>query len=172
MKIEIKSMVRMSLLAALICVSSYISFSIGTVPFSAQSLAIMIIGLLLKPKEAGITVGVYILLGAIGIPVYANGSSGIGILFGPTGGYIWGFLLGAIVISIIKNKIKTDAGAILATIIGGIIVIYAFGVMGLVFTAKMPITGAMAVGVYPFLIGDVVKVIAATWISKKLENRL
>lgn len=172
MKIEIKSMVRMSLLAALICVSSYISFSIGTVPFSAQSLAIMIIGLLLKPKEAGITVGVYILLGAIGIPVYANGSSGIGILFGPTGGYIWGFLLGAIVISIIKNKIKTDAGAILATIIGGIIVIYAFGVMGLVFIAKMPITGAMAVGVYPFLIGDVVKVIAATWISKKLENRL
>lgn len=172
MKIEIKSMVRMSLLAALICVSSYISFSIGTVPFSAQTLAIMIIGLLLKPKEAGITVGVYILLGAIGIPVYANGSSGIGILFGPTGGYIWGFLLGAILISIIKNKIKTDAGAILATIIGGIIVIYAFGVMGLVFTAKMPITGAMAVGVYPFLIGDVVKVIAATWISKKLENRL
>lgn len=172
MRFELKNMIRMSLLAALICVASYISFSIGTVPFSAQTLAIMIVGLLLKPKESLMTVSVYILLGAIGLPVYANGTSGVGILFGPTGGYIWGFLLGAIIISYLKDILKSKVGYALAAMIGGVGVIYVCGVIGLMTMAKMPFTAAMIAGVYPFLIGDIIKVIVAVWIAKRIEKQI
>ncbi|MCT4661834.1 MAG: biotin transporter BioY [Tissierellales bacterium] len=172
MKFELKSMVRMSLLAALICVSSYISFSIGTVPISAQTLVIMIVGLMLNPKEAGVTVGIYILLGAIGLPVYSNGSSGLGILFGPTGGYIWGFLIGAVAISHIKNLNKSILNYAIACFIGGILIIYAMGAAGLMIVAKMSLDKALLVGVYPFLIGDIAKIVVAIIIVNRIEKQI
>lgn len=172
MNLELKSMVRMSLLAALICVSSYISFSLGAVPFSAQTMIIMIIGLILKPKEAGITVAIYILLGAIGLPVYANASSGLGILFGPTGGYIWGFLFGAIIVSYIKSKRDSLVVSAIACLIGGVVVIYTFGVIGLMLAANMPLDKALLVGVYPFFIGDIVKIIVSVFIVNRIEKQI
>ena len=82
----------MALLAALLCVSSYISIRLpfSAVPITAQTLVINIAALLLKPKKAGITIAVWILLGIAGLPVFSGGTGGFGVLAGSTGGYIIG----------------------------------------------------------------------------------
>ena len=105
-KFTVQELTTMALLAALLCVSSYISIRLpfSAVPITAQSLIINMIALLLKPKKAGTTVVIWILLGAVGLPVFSNGNAGFGVLAGPTGGYIFGYLIAAILISLARGK--------------------------------------------------------------------
>ncbi len=169
---KISRMIKIALLAALVSTLSYITIPIPPVPFTAQTLAVMLVGLLLTPIDALISISIFILLGTIGIPVFSGGSSGIGILFGPTGGYIFGFLLCAGFISYFKGDGKNLKRNLIVTLIGGIGIIYLVGVPWLAHSLNMNIIKAIQVGAIPFLIGDIIKVILASIIGVKVNKSL
>ena len=168
-KFSTQELTTMALLAALLCVSSYISIRlpISAVPVTAQTLIINIIALLLKPKKAGITVGVWLLLGLVGLPVFSGGNGGFGVLAGATGGYITGYLLAAVLMSVIKgqkNKIIRSTAAVFA----GIAVIYAIGIPWMKIVMNLDWRAAIVTGMIPFLAGDVIKCLASVYICKPL----
>ncbi len=168
-----RNMIITSLFAALICISAYIVVPLpfSPVPITLQTLFIMLAGLLLPVGYAGLVVIIYLLLGIIGLPVFSGGASGIGSLLGPTGGYLFGFLIGAMVISILvrtsSNKFTTS---FISSIIGGIVVVYALGVPWLSYKTGMGIGKAFAVGAVPFLLGDILKALMATFVSVPLNK--
>ncbi|HRK76327.1 MAG TPA: biotin transporter BioY [Streptococcus parasuis] len=92
-KTSTRSLVYIAIGTALIAALSQISLSIGPVPFTLQTLAIGLVACLYKPKDALASVGLYLVLGAIGLPVFAGFSGGFAALVGPTAGFLWGFLL-------------------------------------------------------------------------------
>lgn len=167
-----KQLVLIALFSAIICVSSLISIPIGAVPISLQSLAIMIAGLCLKPKEAASSVLVYILIGAVGIPVFAGAKSGVGVLVGPTGGYIVGFLVGAFVISKFVEKKFSLQNAALGLFLGGLVVVYLIGVCWLCYQTNMPIEKAIKVGMLIFIPGDLFKMVIAYAISSRIRKQI
>jgi len=144
---------------------------IGPVPIVLQNLFIMLSGLLLGSRWGFASVAIYLLAGACGLPVFAGGTGGIGKFAGPTGGYLIGFLPAVYVIGWISEygyKSKEIFFDIIAMICGTII-IYAFGVIWLQFITNMTYSKAMALGVFPFLPGDILKIAAAIPITKILR---
>jgi len=163
-----------ALFAALISVSSYLSIPLpfSPVPLTLQTFVIMLTGLILLPMDAAASVGVFLLLGAVGLPVFSNGTSGIGVLFGATGGYLFGFLAGAVVISLLKGKEISLVRMIAATTVGGVIVVYLIGVPWLANFTGMDLKTAFTVGALPFLIGDAIKVSVAATAAVTLRKQL
>ena len=168
----LKRMTISALLAVLLVVSAYISIPlpISSVAFTAQSLMVMLIGLSMPVNIAFTSVGLYLLLGAIGLPVFSNGTAGLTILFGPTGGYLFGFLIGVVVMSIIKDHAKGYGGRMVAAIFGGIIVVYFFGFLVLKLVLGLSYVKALMIGVIPFLPLDFLKAWIAAWFTKKYQK--
>ena len=104
--LKIQDITKISLCTALLCITSYIVIPLPFTPIviSFHTIMVNIIGLILKPKDAGLTVLIYLLMGLIGLPVFSAGSAGPGKLFGPTGGFYFGFLFTVIAISMFKGK--------------------------------------------------------------------
>lgn len=167
---KVSNMIKVSLLAALIGVLSYISIPIPPVPITGQTLGVMLAGLLLSPINAVISLLVFILLGIIGLPVFSGGASGLGVLFGPTGGYIFGFVLCAGFISLFKGNGKNLIRNLIVTAIGGIVITYLLGVPWLAHSLDMDMNSALKAGAFPFLIGDLIKVILASIIGVKINK--
>lgn len=169
-----KKLTIVALFAALISVSSYLSIPLpfSPVPLTLQTFVIMLTGLILAPADAAMSVGVFLLLGAIGLPVYSGGASGFGTLFGATGGYLFGFLAGAVVTSLLKGKEISFVRMLIATAVGGVIVVYAIGVPWLANFTGMDLAKAFTVGAVPFLIGDVIKVVVAASAAVTLRKQL
>lgn len=168
-KLTVQEMTTMALLAALLCVSSYISIRlpISTVPITAQTLVVNMIALLLLPKKAGFTVLIWILLGAVGLPVFSNGTGGFGILAGATGGYIFGYLAAAILISLIRGRKNKWIRNLIAVLIG-IPVIYAVGLPWMKAVTGITWQAALVSGMVIFLPGDIVKCVLALLLCKPL----
>jgi len=158
-----------SLLAALIAVGAYIAIPIGPVPIVLQNFFVLLTGLLLGPRWGLISVAVYLLAGAVGLPVFAGGSGGIGRLVGPTGGYLVGFLPAVGVIGLIAgrkgNQVLLDVVAMLC----GSALIYLLGVTWLKVVTGMTTSKALMVGMYPFLPGDVLKIAIAVPVARTLR---
>lgn len=163
----------MAVCVAIICVASYIAFPIPftTVPFTCQGLAMLLAAFLLTPKQTFIVMVVYILLGSIGLPVFAGGGSGIGSLVSPAGGYLWGFVVAYPITSLLKGMHNTFSRYIVAGLIS-IPIVYVFGIAMLCVMMKLDIWQALVVGAFPFIPGDIVKVIVASYIGTRLNKVL
>ncbi len=173
-KISTKDMILAGMFAALIGVMGYVSvpIPISPVPISGQTLVIMLIGLLLTPKQAFYSVSAWILVGIVGAPVFSGGRGGIAVLASPSGGYIIGFLIGAVVISIVKGKKVNLIKMSIASIVGGIVVVYLCGVPVMAMLLSMDMATALKAGALPFLIGDFIKVFIAVSLALPLRSRL
>jgi biotin transport system substrate-specific component len=158
-----------SLMAALVAAGAYLAIPIGPVPIVLQNLFIFLAGLLLGPGWGTASVGVYLLAGILGLPVFAGGVGGIGRFAGPTGGYLLGFLPAVYVIGFISNASKTNVVRDLLAMICGSLIIYAFGVWWLNKLTGMTLGKTLAVGMYPFLPGDALKMAVAIPIAKALR---
>ncbi|KAB3527659.1 biotin transporter BioY [Alkaliphilus serpentinus] len=160
--------------AALICILSYVYLPIpfSTVPITGQTLGIMLAGSLLKTRQAVLSVLIFLIIGFIGIPVFAGGASGISVLMGPTGGYLIGFLIGVMVIGLLKGSKNQLVRITAANIIGGIIVVYVLGVSWLSYSTGMDLKSAFVAGALYFLIGDIVKVAIASTLAVTLNKQL
>jgi biotin transport system substrate-specific component len=151
---------------ALIAAGSWISIPLPPVPLTLQTLFVLLAGVVMK-RYAIIPVSLFVLLGAANLPVFHNGTAGLGVLLGPTGGFLLGFIPAALITGLAYEQESPKwrvAGLIAAT---GII--YLFGVAWLSYSASLPLIQAVMLGVVPFIIGDAVKVAAAYTIGKRLD---
>jgi len=171
-KLTIYDLTKISLFTALICISSYIKIDLPFVPITAQTLAVMLAGSVLTPKQAAFSLFTYLLLGAVGAPIFAGGAAGLPIIVGKTGGYLIGFLVGAVVISLIRGKKNGLLRLGLANIIGGILVVNLFGSLWLNYITGMGMMKTIMVGVLPYIPGDLIKAAAATIIANRLNKYL
>lgn len=169
----LRRMVYAALFGALTAAGSFLAIPLQPVPITLQTLFTGLAGVLLGGATGALSQIVYVLLGLIGLPVFAGGRAGIGTLFGPSGGYLIGFVVGAYVIGRIA-EIKPNAGWawIAMALVAGNVVIYTLGTVQLALVAHFSWLKAVLVGVVPFLIGDALKLGAATWLALKLRTHI
>jgi len=169
-KLSIRQMVLISLFAALTAVGAFISIPIYPVPLTLQTLFTLLAAMILGSVMGASSQIIYVLLGVIGLPVFAGFKAGIGILFGPTGGFLLGFIISAYVIGKIieVKKEKNIFYYFLAGIIGTVI-LYIIGITQLSLITGIGIKKAITVGMLPFLPGDILKIIAASFIAHKFK---
>lgn len=165
-------MTRMALMVAMNCVSAYIiiplPFSLS--PIALQTLIVNLTGYVLNAKQAFMTMLVYLLVGLTGVPVFTGGSAGPGKLFGPTGGYIIGFLFTAVFLAYFRGeKYSFKRYALLGCVIG-IPLIYVFGVVQLKLITGMGWDKAIMTGALPFIPLDIVKCLAAAVIAYPINR--
>lgn len=171
--------VLIALFAALIVVLSLIPpipLPAIPVPITLQTLGAMLAGAMLGPLRGALACLLYLALAAIGLPVLPGGRGGLGAFFGPTGGFLVGMVAGAYVTGWLARRLAARArGAaqaaayVLACVVGGILVVYAFGVPWLAVVAKMELAKA-ALAVAVFLPGDVAKALVAGWVAWRVER--
>lgn len=158
--------------AAIIAVLAQVTIPLPLIPITGQTLAVGIIVTILGTRLGTLSVLLYILLGAVGLPVFSGMSGGLGILVGPTGGYIVGFLATAIIMGLYLDKFGiTFAQAIIANIIG-MFVTLVFGTVWLKIVADYTWTAAFMGGVAPFIVVGIVKAVLAAWIGVIVRRRL
>lgn len=165
-------MTKMALMVAMNCVSAYIiiplPFSLS--PLALQTLIVNLTGYVLNAKQAFMTMLVYLLVGLAGVPVFTGGSAGPGKLFGPTGGYIIGFLFTAVFLAYFRGeKYNFKRYALLGCVIG-IPLIYVFGVVQLKLITGMGWDKAIMTGALPFIPLDIVKCLAAAVIAGPINR--
>ena len=166
---QLKMIVYTSLFVAFIAIGAFIIIPIGPVPIVLQNMFVLLAGIILGPAWGLACVAIYLLIGLVGLPVFSGGGSGIGKLFGPTGGYLLGYLPAVFVTAgISKGLGKRMSSDIIAMLIGSLIV-YAAGVPWLKIVTSMTYEKALTVGMYPFLIPDALKIIAAAFIVKAIR---
>lgn len=157
---------KMALWLALVSVLSIISFPIGPVPITLQVFAFFLMAAFLSPIEAlEVSIG-YLILGAIGIPIFAGGASGIATLVGPTGGYLWGFVPAAWIASTAWRKSGARRVILLAL---SLFSIYVPGAL-LLSVYVNGIANAIRVGVFPFIWIDAIKIVLVFPIAYKVRN--
>ena len=166
---QLRMTVYASLLAALTAAGAYLAIPIGPVPIVLQNLFVLLTGLLLGPRWGTASVGIYLLAGALGLPVFAGGVGGIGRFAGPTGGYLLGFVPAVYVIGLISKKAGERMIFDVIAMLCGSIIIYACGVTWLKILTNMTLSKTLAVGMFPFLPGDILKIAAAVPIAKALR---
>jgi biotin transport system substrate-specific component len=166
---QLKMTVYTSLFVAFIAIGAFIAIPIGPVPIVLQNMFVLLAALILGPVWGVGCIAVYLLIGLVGLPVFAGGTSGIGKLFGPTGGYLLAYLPAVFITAAISKGLgKRMPGDIIAMVIGSL-VIYAIGVPWLKVVTSMTFEKSIAVGMYPFIVGDLLKIVAAAFIAKTLR---
>jgi biotin transport system substrate-specific component len=158
-----------ALMAALTAAGAYISIPLGSVPFTLQTFFVMLAGLLLGSRLGALSMIVYLAVGLIA-PVYAGGTSGIGTLLGPTGGYLWGFVLGATLIGALAQRLgPRSLWTLFLAAAAGLVPIYALGASWLAW--QLHTTNFHVVlwgGVLQFLPLDIVKAFLAAAVCRVL----
>ena len=169
-KINIRQMTLISLFAALTAVGAFISIPLYPIPLTLQTLFTLLAAMTLGSVMGASSQIIYVLLGVIGLPVFAGFKAGIGILFGPTGGFLLGFIISAYIIGkIVELKKEKNFFYYLAAGLIGTIILYIIGITQLSLVTGIGIKKAIVVGMLPFLPGDILKIIAASFVASKLK---
>lgn len=169
-RISVKDMAFVAMFAALIAVCSMISIPIGEVPVTLQTFGVCLAAAMLGRRRGILSVLIYILLGAVGVPVFAGFKGGFGVLAGPTGGYIAGFLLTALIIGTAADKWGRKALPLTLSMVLGVLLCYAVGTAWFMIVTKMHLGESLLLCVVPFLIPDGVKIAAAVILSVQLSK--
>ena len=160
-----------SLMAALICVGAYLTVPIplGPVPLVLQNLFVFLAGLLLGSRWGLTSVGIYLLVGAIGLPVFVGGTGGLAHFLGPTGGYLFGFAAAAFVIGYLAERLRSQVVGDIVAVVAGLLTVFALGVPWLKAMTGMTWEKAFLVGMLPFLPGDALKAAAAVFLARAIR---
>jgi len=156
-------MTRVALMAAFTAVAAQIAIPLEPVPFTLQVLAVILTGLLLGPRYGALAMAIYLLVGAVGVPVFAGFRGGLGILLGDTGGYLLAYPLAAALAGVAAGAVA-NAPRRRALIVGflwgslALAVIYALGAAWLMVLAGLSPGAALVAGVLPFVVFDLIKV--------------
>ncbi len=171
--LPVKKLVLSSLFAALIALLAQISIPLpfSPVPITGQTFGIFLVGSLLEGKWGAAAVLIYLLLGAVGLPVFHQFQGGLHILLGPTGGFLWGFVLGCYLLGKITEK-KNTSGIMILGMFLCMAVYFALGALYLAFVAGLSFNQALLAGVVPFLPLDTIKLLAAAALSRAVRQRL
>jgi biotin transport system substrate-specific component len=149
----------------LISLGAWVSIPFFPVPLTLQTLFVLLAGMVLK-RYAVVPVSLYVVLGALGLPVFHSGVAGFGILLGPTGGYLFGFVCAALIIGFAYEY--PSALLRITGLLTGTCMIYVCGVVWLIYSLGGGLIPAVTAGVLPFIPGEVIKMYAAYAIEKRL----
>lgn len=163
-------MTRSALMAAVTAVAAQISVPLFPVPFTLQVLAVILSGLLLGPRYGALSQAIYVLVGAVGVPVFAHFSGGLAVILGPTGGYLISYPVAAAVAGLAARAARDASrrralGSSFLAGCAGLVVIYAFGATWLSVVSDLPLAVAVAQGVLIFLPFDLIKVALAALVA-------
>jgi biotin transport system substrate-specific component len=150
--------------AALTALCAQISIHVPglTVPITGQTFAVLLSGAALGANRGAAAMLLYVLLGVVGLPVYADGAHGVEVVTGATGGYLIGFLIaGWVVGRLAEARMDRKPLTALPLFVVGSAIVYAIGVPWLAISAHMTLGAAIGAGLTPFLAGDAVKALAA-----------
>lgn len=167
-----KDLVLIALFAAIVVVLGFlppITLAFIPVPITAQSMGVMLAGCIIGAKRGALSYALIVVLVAAGLPVLAGGHGGLNVLMGPTGGYIFGWIAGSYVAGLVaermvqegQTEVRQYIGFFLASIIGGIGVVYAIGIPWLSVVTHTPF-GTALYGNLAFIPGDLIKAVIAT----------
>ena len=165
-----RSIAFIALSIAIMAVSAWIMVPIGPVPFTLQMFAVTFAILVLTPRQAICAIAGYLLLGAIGVPVFSGMRGGIGVLMGPTGGFLWGYLIGvSVAVAVLALFRRRGIDNFAVGVLCGLIftaIAYACGWFQYMFVAGVGPVESLFVTVAPFVVVDVIKVVAATAVAR------
>ena len=172
-KMRTLDMAYIALFAVLIAVCAWISIP-ATVPFTLQTFGIFLAVGVLGGKRGTLAVLVYLLLGAVGIPVFAGFSGGVGCLLGSTGGYLVGFLFTALVMWAMERLMGKKLWVLALSMLLGLVVCYAFGTVWFILvyartTGEIGLLTALGWCVFPYILPDLVKIALALVLQKRLK---
>ncbi len=172
-KLTVKSMVFTAIMAAVICIAAPFSIPMpGLVPVSLATFAVYLAGALLGGKKGTLAVVIYILIGAVGLPVFSGFAGGFAKLLGVTGGYIIGYVPCVLLTGIFADKFSAKIWALPLGMVLGTIALYAFGTVWYMIQTGSALVPALLGCVVPFLIGDAIKIALATALAFPLKSRL
>ena len=166
---KLRFMVMASLMAALTAVGAYIHVPIGPVPIVLSTLFVLLSGLLLGSRWGAGSILLYLLVGAIGLPVFSGGRGGFAHFFGPTGGYLLGYVLSAWITGLISERRPGLMVLEIFSVIVGSFAIYVIGVPWLKMVTQMSWSKTLMVGMLPFLPGDAIKASAALVLARSVR---
>lgn len=184
-----KSVLKISfiaLFAAIICVGCFIRIPLGVIPIVLQNVLCILCAVLLGGVLGGAPAALFLLAGLIGLPVYSGGTGGLAVWLGPTGGFLPGYLLGAIAAGFIAGKPdvgekKLTAGVVVrisVAVVAGLVILYIPGVIrfsywataaGKIPVEKTALAYTMAACVIPYIPGDILKAVIAIPVALKLR---
>lgn len=180
--VRMRSIAFVGLTIALMAVSAWVSIPLGPVPFTLQTFVMVFALLALKPRECVAALAGYLVLGAVGLPVFSSMRGGIGVLAGPTGGFLWGFLLGAaaalLFLQVMKpflekrNEGRRSFAIDLAAGVLFLLVSYACGWVQLMAVAALSPAAAFATAIAPFVLLDAVKLVVAVCTARAVRRAL
>jgi biotin transport system substrate-specific component len=171
---RVRALATAALLAALAAALGPLALPVGPVPITFQTFFVVLAALLLPAPWAAGSMALYVALGAAGLPVFAKGAAGMAVVTGPTGGYIVGFVVAAGVASLVRTGlVKTGATSLTADIGACVVlftIVYGMGTAWLAYSLNLSLPQAAALGVLPFIIGDVVKAGVAIVIAQAVRK--
>lgn len=158
--------------AALIAVCSQIQIPLPMVPINLALFAVNLAGVLLGAKYGTLSAIVYVLLGLVGVPVFNGFSGGAGILFGKTGGYIIGYIFAALITGLFAKRFKESPVKLYLAMTLATLTCYAFGTVWFMVINNSGLWVTLTYCVFPFIPGDLIKMLAVVLISRKLMKPL
>lgn len=173
-KTNLLNLVYVAMFAAIITICAQIQIPTA-VPFTLQTLGVFVASAMLGWKRGTLSVAVYIVLGLIGVPVFAGFSGGVGVLFGLTGGYIIGFLFTAFIVGFMCDKLGRKLWVLALSMALGLLACYVFGTVWfmLIYNYTMgsiSLVSALGMCVVPFLLFDAIKIAAAVVLVNRLDK--
>lgn len=171
-KIDIKNATRISAFSALMAVCAWLWIP-GPVPFTMQAFGVFLAAGLMGAKRAVVSVMVYILIGAAGVPVFSGGRAGFGVLLGATGGFIMGFVAAAYICGRLCEKFKRSPKTLILSMLLGLCGCYIVGTLwySIVYlgaSGAFSITAAVVQCVIPFILPDILKILLAAFTVNRL----
>ncbi len=177
MTVNSRRSVFVAMYAAIICVGCFIAVPVGAIPIVLQNMLAVMAGALFGLPQGAAAVGLFLAAGALGVPVFSGGKGGFAVLAGPTGGFLIGYFIGALVCGLIaghpaadekpftvKNIVKLSLAGL-----AGFAVVYVPGILQFMHVTSKPLATALAACVVPFLPGDAVKLIIMVPLAAKLR---
>ena len=171
-KLKTQTLTKIALCVAILCVTSFFIIPLPFTPIviSLHTIVVNIIGLTLKPKEAGMSILIYLCMGLIGLPVFSGGTAGPGKLFGPTGGFYFGFLFAVIAISLFRGKKNSMKNYCVVSILVGIPIQHLCAVVGMCIYNEWNVLAAFTTVSLPFILGDIIKCVMASMVGVALNK--
>jgi biotin transport system substrate-specific component len=175
MKFNLKEIILIGIFAAITGICAQIAFQspFSPVAVTLQTFAVFLSAAVLGKKCGAFSQIIYLLIGAIGIPVFSNFHGGIGVILGPSGGYLISFPIIAFIIGfVIERKKNLSIMGLTALMFLGLLICYSIGTAQLAFLMKLSFAKALALGVIPFIPFDILKIILSSAIGFKVRNSL
>ena len=172
MKFDSKNMTKIAVMTAVICIFGPLSIPIGPVPISLTPLTILLSVYILGTASGSVATLLYVFLGAVGLPVFGGFTGGFGIIAGPTGGYIIGYVFLALISGWFVEHFYNMVWVQYLGMCLGMAVLYAFGTAWLAYVAHMTFAEALTVGVLPFIAVDMIKMAVSIILGRAVNKRL